>query len=987
MNLTDYILPKWKNSDPDVRIKAIQEMDSSSMDLIMKMAETDIDVNVRIQAIQKIEDDNFLKNLLQKDLDESIRPIIINRLDFIYFERLIQTQDESTQFELLKKINDEKILADCACRIVNPNVRIKAIEKISSPPLLCKIAESNCGLKAGIAIIEKLSLIEFLQKIAKNASNKKIRKLAEEKILYLEENANSSSPEKNIQWDLEDICLKIENLLIAEKWDNAVEVINGFESKWRSVDPTMSHNLRTRFENTKQLIYSRIQEYNDKDKQILILKDLCSKTNELKANVEKLSKNQYNHTQIKKLEDEMWTYKDDWKNHMSDIKSELIPFSLLQNLKERFESDIKYIDQKLIYMTLQEKKRQIDFKQIEDLCNSFETIANSPDLNQAQQQWNETLIIWDQKLSECTTNDLSSFKKRFDKIFAHFKQRVENLKAESIQLIEIQKEKMVSLCQMVEDAIQAENRSGLEKEVMAAQQEWKDLKESSINIPNDYEERFKDACKNFYNIQRDYWHNKDWERWANLNIKEELCQQVEQLALSQSLDGLAEKLFNAQTKWKSIGSVAKDKSEPLWKRFKTACDKIYQNCYDRKKQLYEDLVNCTGNLDETTHWKNTAEKVKAIQAEWNQIGFLPRHLEKELRDDFQTICNTFFEKQKQFFRLREKARNQRLVQLKAICEEAESLAEGKDWIPISQRLKELQHEWKTVGPVSKNEGDRLWKRFRKACNSFFDRLNDEKPKNAEKKQILCNTIDDIMATLSEHDDIEAITKKVIDAQQEWKSIGPVDPPLSEELWNVFHSKCNAFFDYRKTYFKNKKEEQKKNQQIKEKLVEQAEQMANSTQWKETSEQLKTLQKEWQNIAPASRRIERQLWERFNDACDYFFSKQAYHFESLDQKKIDLLKHKERLCLSLEILAKLTRPHARFEYNKFIPLSEQLSISLGFKDEIVVPGDEKATMDNVGKKIKHIQKEWDSIDPISDHYDQTLLKRFQKGLELFTIQSK
>ncbi|MBF0450552.1 MAG: DUF349 domain-containing protein, partial [Candidatus Magnetomorum sp.] len=562
---------------------------------------------------------------------------------------------------------------------------------------------------------------------------------------------------------------------------------------------------------------------------------------------------------------------------------------------------------------------------------------------------------------------------------AHQQKIVEN---EIVENKDSEEKRLIELCELVEQAKNAELRAGLEKKVKSAQKEWQSSGAHAPEKKDELSQRFEDACQQFFTVQRDFWEKRNWEQWANLALKEELCDTLEKMIASElSVQTMAENARKAQEKWRELGSVERNKSEIIWDRFHTTCDTIYTRCFEEKSKIHDELQLIMEDLDKDINWKDTTEKVRSIQDRWNAIGALPKAVEKDLRQSFQTMCNTFFDRQRDFYQKRDQERKENLAQKQALCEQAEKLSSSNDWSETSRKMKALQRKWKNIGPVPRSDSDLLWEKFRKACNTFFQRLEDELPKNMKKKEALCEKAERLIVQLEETENFDALTEQILDLQQQWKLIGPVPQDSSQALWDRFQAPCNAFFEQKSAYIKERKRQWDENQTQKEKLVEMAETLAPSTDWKATSEKLTALQKQWQQIGSTPRKIERELWSRFQEANDYFFSQQIKHFESLDQEKKDHLKQKESLCVSLEILAKLTMSSsANFEYNKFIPIAEQLDMALKFKDEIFVPNEGATTRANAFKKMKRIQTEWEEMGPISDRYDTLLLRRYQKSMD-------
>ena len=989
MSIKDLIVPRWKHSNPQVRIQSIRSLESANKsDVLKQVLNNDPEPKVRIEAIQQLDDLDLLKHVINTDADPNAQNAAINKLNKCYANKIYNTSDQSLQGELIIRIKDEKILAQIACDAERPEIRLMAIDRISNPMLLCQITEQNCGLKPGKAIVDKISAPKHLETISKNASNKKIKKYAKEKLTNFLENPDVLSPEKRTEWELEELCLELEKIVASEKWEESFSFLNYVQTKWTEFDPNKTHPLRKRLDQFRKKIEEQVDQLDRKADTVSQMTDLCKTLEQLFEEIEKSTVPSNNSKFLSYYEKKMRQIKDQWDQAELSVEDGIIPFSVYHNLSSRYNRSIEQMDRFILDRTKAYANYQVSVKDLCDICSQLEQLKDKNDQNQIN-----TITAFKSKWSEIQKDmpcappiDVST---RYKKIIDYFVQQQKDVENDIIAHKIKEEKRLEELCEIVEQTKSAEIRAGLEKIVKSAQKEWQSLGEKAPDKKFELTDRFERACQEFFTVQRDFWEKRNWEQWANLALKEELCDTLEQSLNNDTIQTMAELVRRAQEKWRELGSVERNKSESIWARFHKACDQIYTHCYAEKEKIHDELKKIIDTLNNDISWKDTTEIIKAIQERWNTIGPLPKAVEKDLRQSFQDMCNLFFEKQRDFYHKKDQERKQNLNVKKDLCEQAEKLAHSTDWAETSRKLKALQREWKQIGPVPRQESDMLWKKFRTACNTFFQRLENEIPKNLEKKQILCEQAEKIVANLEQTDKFDQFTEQILDLQQQWKQIGPVPQEKSQEIWERFQTPCNSFFEKKSAYIKQRKQQWDENQKAKEKLVEESESLASSTDWKATSARLAELQKQWKKIGSTTRKIEQELWSRFQEANDYFFSNQVKHFESLDAEKKEKLKRKESLCMSLEILAKLTTSTtANFEYNKFIPIAEQLDMALKFKDEIFVPNDSAITRANALKKMKDIQSKWETIGKISARYDKSLSNRYQKAIEyLSSVISK
>ncbi|MGD9903133.1 MAG: DUF349 domain-containing protein [Vicinamibacterales bacterium] len=266
---------------------------------------------------------------------------------------------------------------------------------------------------------------------------------------------------------------------------------------------------------------------------------------------------------------------------------------------------------------------------------------------------------------------------------------------------------------------------------------------------------------------------EEWKRWANVQVQEDLCAKMEALiaVADAEPEKAATEMRALQEKWKPVAAAPRSQAEGLWTRFKAAQGQVYEKCKDffaqqaaerqdalKKKEALCDKAEA---LADSTDWVRTAEAMKALQAEWKAIGPVTRGREKAVWERFRKACDNFFTRRQADMKQRKQDWGENLSRKEALIAEAEQLAQSTNWDQAAARLKALQVEWKTIGPVKKSKSDQVWERFRAACDQFFERFK--------------------------HRDQEAIQTKFVDrdtAVAEIEALVPEDgAPMPDDLYN------------------------------------------------------------------------------------------------------------------------------------------------------------------------------------------------------------
>jgi hypothetical protein len=213
-----------------------------------------------------------------------------------------------------------------------------------------------------------------------------------------------------------------------------------------------------------------------------------------------------------------------------------------------------------------------------------------------------------------------------------------------------------------------------------------------------------------------------------------------------------------------------------------------------------------------------------------------------------------------------------------LCEAAEKLQENTNIVEASRALQQLHDEWAEIGPVARELREDLWNRFKQASSiinkkhqAHFDELHAKENENLEKKQALIAQLKDInVESIKGNKQWEEATEKVQTIQQEWRLIGFAPKKQNQVIYEEYRQLCDEFFKSKTAYYKGMRDEFSENLKKKRQLVEAAEALKNSTDWKETTDKLVELQKQWKAIGPVARKYSDDLWKMFTTACDTFF---------------------------------------------------------------------------------------------------------------------
>ncbi len=341
------------------------------------------------------------------------------------------------------------------------------------------------------------------------------------------------------------------------------------------------------------------------------------------------------------------------------------------------------------------------------------------------------------------------------------------------------------------------------------QQRWKDTGLVPAQNVKDLWETYNLHVENFYSFIKINKELRDLDLKKNYEQKVRLCEAAEALLMEDSVVEAFHKLQRLHDEWRETGPVANEFKESLWERFKAASSRINKRHQEHFEQLKnEQLKNlelkaglCEAAeelsaqpLTSRKEWNKASDRLLEIQKTWKTIGFAPKKNNNRIYERFRMACDKFFELKRNFY-AGVKVEMEHNLQLKnEICEAAESLANSEEWKKATEDLIALQARWKKIGAVSRRHSDALWKRFRAACDKFFERkaahfssMDAEHEENLRRKQALL----DEMASA----DVKAGGYEVIRSfQRRWGEIGFVPIRQKDAIQKRYKAAVDSLFD-------------------------------------------------------------------------------------------------------------------------------------------------------------------------------------------------
>jgi hypothetical protein len=375
----------------------------------------------------------------------------------------------------------------------------------------------------------------------------------------------------------------------------------------------------------------------------------------------------------------------------------------------------------------------------------------------------------------------------------------------------------------------------------------------------------------------------------------------------------------------------------------------------RKKLEIIEQIKELVNREEAIN--KTFQEFRNLQNEWHSTGIVPQSALKDLWENYHHSVEIFYDYIKINRELRDLDLKKNLEAKIILCEKAEELLTEPNAITAFKLLQEFHDQWREIGPVPHENKNDVWERFREATSQinkrhheYFESQKDEQRKNLEAKTALCEKVEEIAGSeILTFADFREKSDAIIEYQKQWRALGFAPKKHNNKIYQRFRTACDSFFEKKRAFFAESKETQMNNLQLKTELCLKAEALQESADWKETSDMLIRLQKEWKEIGPVPRKYSEKIWKRFRKACDTFFSRKSEFLAGRETS------WEENLQAKLALLEEL---------------------------EAFDPGDDsKAAFE----KLKEIQKSWmeigyvpiDRKDEIAHRYKDVLNKQFDK----------
>ncbi|MCS6912696.1 MAG: DUF349 domain-containing protein [Myxococcota bacterium] len=778
MGFLDLFRPKWRHSSAEVRAEAVRHLGADEASLLAHIGKKDQDARVRRLAIKKIEDPEVLIEIARSDPEESLRRAAQDRADDLLLGTVLSAQDQDAAQATLGKLS-QRALLEVARRAQHGGVRQLAAELIGDERLLGELARTSNDPALRLSCLERVRSESVLRDVALGAAVKEVALQALERI---------QAPE--------------------------------------------------------------------------LLRDIAERG-----------------------------------------KSKALRAAAQQRLGGAPERRPSPSTTKAAL----EKHRRA---QLLSLCQRAEAAARAADLRRAEAELAQVQAEWEALGSQPGDEPL---RQRIDQAVAALQARREaaqrkeaqaRLEADNLRRERERCQRRTALCERVEQL----DGEGVPIQLAEVRKAWDDLGPAETPAERELARRFARAVKEA--MRR---HEQAESRRAARARLEEIVAEVKALG---SAPGDVKRLRALEGRWRELEAQLPPGDE-LRQRYEEAVQSVRAAIEEAKQKRQaeaeavraqcETLCASAEGLVETGNRQQVEAALKQVQAMQQQLRVLSASHRKALAERLHQARERLTIRLKDLREEEDWRRWSAVPQAEALCQRLEALSEVKDIKQLRREVQAARVAWKKLGPLPKERSQALWQRFKAAIDAVSTQIDGQAgldpavlADNLKKKEALCQRAE----ALAESTDWKATAEELKRLQGEWKQIGPAPRAAADAVWKRFRAACDRFFERRKQHQAGDAAEEAARAEALARLTalcQRAEALAESTQWRETAEELKAMQVQWKQAGPAPRAEADALWKRFRAACDRFFERRKEHHAQLEAERIENLRKKEALCLEVEQL--------------------------------------------------------------------------------------
>ena len=935
MGIADLFRPKWKHSDAEVRATAVQKLGPEEMEALVAIASNDDDPAVRRIAIKKIDDPEILAKLAQNDPERTLQRMAADKANGILTAKAVADDAEEAE-EALDRLTEQKALTTVARSASLEPIRQAALDRLTDARAIAEVARSAGNNNTRLAAVRLIDDPAILRSIALSDDRKEICVAALEKI---------TDPE-------------------------ALAFISK-KARIKSVRTQARRRIKT---NTGKADNKPKAEQVAQKKRHARQVQLCGL-------IETISRSK----DIKKAIKQMARAEVDWQELGTDADDDLI---------KRYDKAIDLYNARSAQYDVHVEKQTGELEKLQanmdtkiKICEMLEGLGkeiSEARLAAAKQEWDQ--------VGPVPENQRSALADRFARACSAVVERSDTEQEE--QSLAMLREGLETLCIQAEALPEMRQAGQAARLYEGIKEEWQELAEAAGGDEPDeaLTARFKAVAAKLDTRATEEVQRKKQQNEEKLEQLAGLCARLDELTTSEDQRAIERKLREVGNALRKASDLPRERVDELKNGFRDTRDKLRLRLEELREQeewkrwanitRLEELCKEVEALLKVENHKEKAKHLRSAQAKWKRVGPAPKAKSEELWKRFKGACDEVYASCQEYFTQEDDQRSENLKQKEALCEKVEALADSTDWVETAEAIKTLQRDWKKIGPAPRAQSDEVWKRFRKACDVFFDNRQDhldevdsKRTGNLQQKEELCDKAEALMESTDWVETADAIKG----LQRQWKDIGPVPRAKSDSVWRRFRKACDAFFDRREEQQDKARNE---NLEQKEELSKEMVALADAWDHREQSDASEVVtavmdvRARWKQIGAGPPHKEDAVWAVVAETLERIVTAIPEEFEGTDLAPSVSQKKKEELCQRVEAMAgpEISTTDSAEQ------IAEQLRSALAANALKDSASDDPTVPSSPVDEVKRIQAEWNRTGPVPRPAGQDLWDRFTQACE-------
>jgi hypothetical protein len=936
--------PRWKHADPGVRAAAVYELGPEEGEALRLLAREDTEARVRRAAVTRLSDVAVLGDIGRTDPDEDVRGEAIRGLAGLAAEaedveraaeavrQLIalgrfkevvivarENPEPQVRAAVVDLLDDPKSLGAISRHAQDGSTRLRALARLTDAEEILNVAIKSEHTDVGVSALDRVEGTEALSAIAQRGRNKVAARRARMKLRQLEEPVQPHQ-EAAAPMSADDreravgLLQRAEALVTTADPEEATSALAEVRLAWAELqaDVEVEASLVQRFEAASEAVREAIdvrrqERASEQERAAAIAREQADRV-AIVSEIEQL-------TGPEAL-DRIAELRVRWDGLPP------MPSEYAASLTRRFQDASRMFEDR-------ERRRML----AEAAAGRLETLATELEqLLASDQPVEEVVARWRglrrdaDVLREHAPANVSAAE-RLEHAVAALEEKELLYQQARAKVEQDHLRRLQQLCRQVETLATTEQITL--KAGDRALREIRTAMEERVPLPSkkDRQEilaRLESARAALAPRVQELRDADEWQRWANLQVQEEICKEMEALKSEANLDVAGRRMRELQARWKPVALAPRAQGEVMWRRFKNAQDEVFARTSahfaaqneERAANLARRHALCerAEALADSTDWVKTATEIQALQAEWKSIGPVARGHEKSIWERFRAACDRFFTRRQEDLKRRKEEWSANLTRKEALCAKAEALAESTEWDSVAAQFKQLQAEWKTIGPVRKSRSEVIWQRFRSACDRFFDRYKHRDQLELQEKAAVRDTVIRELEALvpaegaAESAAPENLYTIVQQARSKWQQAPELPRALQQDLAARYHQAVGRLVATWPGAFAGTDLDPETTRKRMEKLLARVEEIVSAqpakpanlsptemlaqklrerlaantmsggnrgsdneeARWRASEQEVRSAQAQWMRLGPVPPNIAGPLNERFQRACRKFF---------------------------------------------------------------------------------------------------------------------